>query len=91
MKNPAEAGLEQPWGWLVEACTADALGTIQAQIADHAHVVPAFGKTEKGCLKVGHDPTAMQHQYDHNATTYPDERLQRPWDPRRLRTACSNL
>ncbi len=48
---------------------------IQAQIADRAHVVPAFGKTEKGYLKVGHDATAMQQKYDHNTTTHSDERF----------------
>jgi len=47
---------------------------IQAQIADRAHVVPAFGKTEKGCLTVGPNVAAIQQRYDHNATTDPDER-----------------
>ena len=47
---------------------------IQAQIADRAYVVPAFGKTEKGCLTVGPNVAAIQQGYDHNATTYPDER-----------------
>ena len=53
---------------------------IQAQIADRAHVVPAFGKTEKGCLTVGPNVAAIQQRYDHNATTDPDERSERPRD-----------
>lgn len=74
MKNPAEAGLVTAWGWLDGACTARARTATQTQFADRAHVVPAFGKTEKGCLKVGPNVTAIQHEYDHNATTRPDER-----------------
>lgn len=92
MKNPAEAGLVTAWEWLGGACTARARAAIQAQFADRAHVVPAFGKTEKGYLKVGPNVTAIQHKYDHNATKSSDERL----DSFRLSTgnfdgACLNL
>ena len=74
MKNPAEAGLVTAWGWLGGACTARTRTAIQTQFADRAHVVPVFGKTEKSCLKVGHNVSAIQHQYDHNTTIYPDGR-----------------
>ena|GEM_PF-6130759 len=61
------------WGRPVERAQHVLWWATQAQIADHAHVVPAFGKTEKHCLKVGQNTTAIRHRYDHNTTKYPDE------------------
>jgi len=62
------------WGRPVKRAQHVLWWATQAQISDHAHVVHAFGKTEKHCLKVGQNTTAIRHRYDHNATKYRDER-----------------
>lgn len=63
------------WGRPVKRAQHVLWWATQAQIADRAHVVPAFGKTEKHCLKVGPTSTRLWHEFDMSSTTGPDERL----------------